>query len=150
MFEYHKKCFKTKWLKFSVNVWVQKIFFFHTLWKVKPILLHLTIFVGLKCILSSHSRSLHLPYPFFLPYKVLYYLPKGNMLLWSRQIFLNDFYFFHNSWFTVFCQFLLCSKVTQLHTHTHRHTHIYIYFLFLTLLIVWKLFSLYLKAMRKK
>jgi len=33
------------------------------------------------------------------------------------------FYFFHYSWFTVFCQFLLYSKVTQSNTHTHTHTY---------------------------
>ena len=36
----------------------------------------------------------------------------------------SDFYFFHFSWFTVSCQFLLYSKVTQ--------SHIYILFLALS------------------
>ena len=38
--------------------------------------------------------------------------------------FLNDFYFFHYSWFTVFCQFLLYSKVTQSHTYICYFSHI--------------------------
>ena len=40
-----------------------------------------------------------------------------------QHSFFYDFYFFHYSWFTVFCQFLLYSKVTQS----------YRYILFLTL-----------------
>jgi len=48
---------------------------------------------------------------------------------WLRNflfIFLNnDFYFFHDSWFIVFCQFLLHDIVTQSHTHTHRHTYVH-------------------------
>ena len=39
--------------------------------------------------------------------------------------FFNNFYFFHYSWFTVLCQFILCIKVTQ--------SHIYLYILFFTL-----------------
>ena len=45
----------------------------------------------------------------------------------SLFIFINDFYFFHDSWFTVFCQFPLYNKV--IHTYIHIYTHI----LFLTL-----------------
>ena len=33
--------------------------------------------------------------------------------------FKNDFYFFHYSWFTVFCQCLSYSKVTQSYTHIY-------------------------------
>ena len=40
-------------------------------------------------------------------------------------LFFNDFNFFQYNWFTVFCQFLLYSKMTQ--------SHIHIYILFLTL-----------------
>ena len=35
--------------------------------------------------------------------------------------------FFYYSWFTMFCPFLLYSKVTQLYIHTYIHTHTYIY-----------------------
>ena len=41
----------------------------------------------------------------------------------QKNSFFYDFYCFHYGWFTVLCQFLLCSKVTQS----------YIYILFLTL-----------------
>ena len=37
--------------------------------------------------------------------------------------FLNNFYFFHCSWFKVFCQFLLYSKVTQTHIYTFFFSH---------------------------
>ena len=37
--------------------------------------------------------------------------------------FFIDFYFFHYSWFTMCCQFLLYSKVTQSHTHTYIYVH---------------------------
>ena len=52
-------------------------------------------------------------------------------------IFYNDFYFFHCSWFTGFCQF---STVQQsdpvayiyiyiyIYTHTHTHTHTFFFF----------------------
>ena len=33
----------------------------------------------------------------------------------SCWVFNNDFYLFHDSWFTVFCQFLLYSQATQSH-----------------------------------
>ena len=54
--------------------------------------------------------------------------------LWQRRESKNFFFnfmiliFFHYSWFIVFCQFLLYSKVTQSCTHTHTHTYIYIFF----------------------
>ena len=34
------------------------------------------------------------------------------------------FSFFNYSWFTMFCQFLLCSKVTQLYIYIHYFSHI--------------------------
>ena len=37
---------------------------------------------------------------------------------------LNDFYLFRYRWFTVFCQFLLYSNVTQSHIHIHSFSHI--------------------------
>ena len=40
---------------------------------------------------------------------------------------LYDFYFFHYSWFTVFCQFLLYSKVTQLYIYIYSFSHITFY-----------------------
>ena len=49
--------------------------------------------------------------------------------LWLEHTFpfFNDFYFFHHSWFTVFCQFLLYSKVTQSLSLSHTH-HPYTFF----------------------
>ena len=38
-------------------------------------------------------------------------------------IIFNDFYFFHYSWFTVFGQFLLYSKVTQSYIYTFFFSH---------------------------
>ena len=75
-------------------------------------------------------------------YIVLLQVPPLQLTIYNKQIsisvifcrvkfsltFLNDFYFFHYSWFTVFCQFLLYSTVSQSHTHTH----VYIHILFLT------------------
>ena len=40
---------------------------------------------------------------------------------------INDFYFFHYNRLTVFCQFLLYSKMTQSHTHTHTHIHTFFF-----------------------
>ena len=40
-------------------------------------------------------------------------LLRGNVDENPCDFFLNDFYFFHYSGFTVFCQFLLYSQVTQ-------------------------------------
>ena len=37
----------------------------------------------------------------------------------SCWVFNNDFYLFHDSWFTVFCQFLLYSQATQSHIHKY-------------------------------
>ena len=37
--------------------------------------------------------------------------------------FLNYFYFFHYTWFTVFCQFLLYSKMTQLYIYIFFFSH---------------------------
>ena len=37
-------------------------------------------------------------------------------------IFLNDFYFFHYRWFTVWCQFLLHCKVTQSYKYVYINT----------------------------
>ena len=38
--------------------------------------------------------------------------------------FLNDFYFFQYSWFTVFCQF---STIQQIDGHAHIYIYIYIH-----------------------
>ena len=49
-----------------------------------------------------------------------------EMCLWHRFFFINDFYFFHYSWFAVFCQFSTVQQsdlVTHTHTHTRTHTH---------------------------
>ena len=43
-----------------------------------------------------------------------------------------DFYFFHYSWFTVFCQYLLYSKVTHSYIHIYICTYIY-YFSYIIL-----------------
>ena len=65
------------------------------------------------------------------------------------------FYFFHWSWFTVFSQFILYSKVTIcVNIYTHTHTHTYILFLTLSsimfyhkwldiyyLIFIWKILS---------
>ena len=40
---------------------------------------------------------------------------------------LHDFYFFHCSWFTVFCQCLLYSKMTQSFIYIYVCVYIYIY-----------------------
>jgi len=37
--------------------------------------------------------------------------------------FFYDFYFFHYSWFKVFCQFLLYSKVTYIYMYIYIYTH---------------------------
>ena len=42
----------------------------------------------------------------------------------SWEIFLKYVYFFHYSWFTAFCQFLLYSKVTQSHIYIQSFSHI--------------------------
>ena len=42
----------------------------------------------------------------------------------TSPMFKNDFYCFHYSWFTVFCQFLLYHRVTQAHIYTHPFSHI--------------------------
>ena len=41
----------------------------------------------------------------------------------SQPLF-YDFYFFHYSWYTVFCQFPPYSKVTQSYTYIHSFSHI--------------------------
>ena len=69
--------------------------------------------------------------------QVLMYLHflETAFVLFIFPFFINDFYFFHYSWFTVFCQFSTTQKsdpVTHIHTHTHTHTHIYILFLTLS------------------
>ena len=58
------------------------------------------------------------------------YPSQTSVFLWLFFIF-YDFYFFHYSWFTVFCQFLLCSKVT--HIYIYNIHILYIYILSLTL-----------------
>ena len=40
------------------------------------------------------------------------------------MLFFNDFYFFHYSWVTVFCQFLLYSKVTQSYIYRYSLSHL--------------------------
>ena len=53
------------------------------------------------------------------------YLLHSSNKLRSIIVFFNDFYFFHYSWFTVFCQFSTVQQWPSLtHTHTHTHTHL--------------------------
>jgi len=60
-------------------------------------------------------------------------------ILWPKIFFFLGFYLFYHSWFTLFCQFLLYSKVTQslyicVYIYIHTHTHTYnMYIVFLTL-----------------
>ena len=58
---------------------------------------------------------------FIMPFSVFV----GFFLLKNLKIYFYDFNFFHYSWFTVVCQFLLCRKMTQ--------SYIYTYIVFLTL-----------------
>ena len=43
------------------------------------------------------------------------------------QIMLIYLFFFYYSWFTVFCQFLLYSKMTQLYIYIHSFSHIFLH-----------------------
>lgn len=66
----------------------------------------------------------------------------------SLIFFFNDFYLFHYSWFTKFCQFSTVPShtytytYTYIHTHTctytytHIHIHIHIYILFCHIIII--------------
>ena len=55
--------------------------------------------------------------------------PNARLAVKWQESKQRSFYFngLKCSWFTMLCQFLLYSKVTQ--SHTHRHTYIYILFL---------------------
>ena len=80
----------------------------HWLWASSSPLCFCFLFLFLFCI-----------YPQYLFYffKYLYFFHYSSVIFLN---FLNDFYFFYHGWFTVFCQFLLYSKVTQ--------SYIYIFF----------------------
>ena len=70
---------------------------------------------SLKKGFFSYWCSLYFCSPFFLLFGLCF------------SFFKNDFCFFHYSWFTVLCQFLLYSKVTQ------SQTYIYILFSYIIL-----------------
>ena len=51
----------------------------------------------------------------------------GVRHVYSKITILFCFYFFHDSWFTVSCQFLLFSKVTQPYIYTYEYTYIFFF-----------------------
>ena len=70
--------------------------------------------------------------PLFVSSEKDYLLGKRKSLFWikedfSKKLFFNDFYFFHYSWFTVFCRF---STVQQSDLVTHTYIHYFSHIIF--------------------
>ena len=114
------------WLRFLKLV--MSIQCFVVLLKISPSPKHYLRFFSfykicrfLACLLCFIAVSF--PDRFRLPTCFEHFRFHGNQV--KEQIFqalffsLNDFYFFHYSWFTMFCEFLLYSKVTQSHLHLY-------------------------------
>ena len=109
-------------------------------------IIHIYIYTHFH-ILFHYGLSQNIEYP------VLY--SRTLLFIHLKIFFNNDFYFFQYSWFTVFCQFLLYSKVIQSHTHTHTHIYIYIYiyilyFTFSSIMLHHKWLDIVLSAVRQE
>ena len=88
----------------SLFIWLKSDF---------PSLFAIMVFPKLKSWGLVIYLMLHLYYVI-----IVNYLTKGNYFF---------FFFFYYSWFTVFYQFLVYSKVTQLYIYTHSFSHIILY-----------------------
>ena len=119
---------------FDYELWIRR-HYIHVKYLVCAMVMHENVLVfrnstvGIKCCplcnsvsngsqthTHTHTHTRLSPLPTSLNYQ-LRELEKENKIFFSLKFlfFLNDSYSFHDSWFTVFCQFLLYSKVTQSH-----------------------------------
>ena len=100
---------------YTVQNWKRLV---ETMWTCVPLAVSqffTTVFLFFVFIFVLYLSSI------FYFFKYLYFFHYSSVIFLN---FLNDFYFFYHGWFTVFCQFLLYSKVTQSYIYIYSFAHI--------------------------
>ena len=112
---------------FLFQAWLSVVVYFYY-WSGHSLKVYTRILYG-SSKLQSHYQTVSkvlkesvMLKEYLLVHKIIWYI-HGNSVLDSMTIFFFRFYFFYYSCFTLFCQFLLYSKVTHTHIYTFFFSH---------------------------